>query len=244
MKLNNYCIYVHENLLNKRLYIGMTNDVDRRWRNSGIEYKPKKYNSRPFWNAIVKYGWDNFKHSIIDKDLTFEEACEKEKHYISKYSKEGFNLYNVAEGGNGGKIYKIHPKGMKGKRQTDNQIEGHREWALQKENNCMTNGKVVWGVTHNHPKGMKNKTHSDEYKKRLSVEMKVNNPSSKKCRIIHVNGKIVECNSKNEASRILDISIDTVNAICKSGKPYEMSKHTRHSIDKLKKIVGIRIIVE
>lgn len=242
MEEKNYCVYIHENTINNRMYIGITNNTKRRWRANGIEYKPYKRNTRPFWNAIDKYGWDNFKHSIIEKDLSFEEACEKEKYYIAKYSNDGFDLYNVAEGGNGGVIYKEHPKGMLGKPQTDYQKENHKEWASQKENNCMTNGKVVWGLTHEHPKGMKGKTHSDEYKNRLKEQMKNNNPVAKGCKVIYPSGEMVYCTSKNEVARLLDISIDTVRSICKSGKPYELSKHTRHSIDKLKKLIGIRII--
>lgn len=242
MLKRNYCVYIHENLINNRMYIGMTNDTKRRWRTKGIEYKPYKKNTRPFWNAIEKYGWDNFKHSIIEENLTFEEACEREKHYIAKYSEEGFNLYNVAEGGNGGIIYKEHPKGMEGKSQTEYQKSKQKEWASKSENNCMSNGKVVWGLTHNHPKGMKGKSHSDEYKNRLREHMKKHNPHAKKCVIIYPNGEKVSCSSKSEASRLLNISIDTVQSICKSGKPYELSKNTRHSIDKLKKLIGIRII--
>ncbi|MED0983035.1 GIY-YIG nuclease family protein [Bacillus paramycoides] len=242
MEYRNYCVYLHENMVNSRIYIGITNDIRRRWRTNGIEYKPYKRNTRPFWNAIEKYGWDNFKHSILEDNLTFEEACEKEKYYIAKYSEEDFNLYNIAEGGNGGVIYKEHPRGMKGKKQTQHQIESHREWASQKGNNCMTNGRVVWDVTHKHPRGMKGKTHSDDYKNRLKREMKENNPNAKKCKIIYPDGKVIECSSKNEASRLLNISIDTVNSICKSGKPYKLSKQTRHSIEKLKKLIGIRII--
>lgn len=241
--MNNYCVYIHKNLINNRLYIGITNDIKRRWRSNGIEYKPKKENTRPFWNAIEKYGWNNFGHYIIETGLSFEEACEKEKNYIKTYRENGHNLYNVAEGGNGGKIYLKHPKGMKGKFQTQHQKISHRKWASKKENNCMTNGKVIWGVTHEHPKGMKGKTHSDEYKKILSKKMKENNPYATKCNIIYPDGTVLECKSQNEASRKLEVSIDTVRRIIKENTPYELKPNTRHSLEKLQKIVGVRIIL-
>ena len=51
-------------------------------------------------NAIIKYGWDNFKKEILFSELTSEEADIKEKELISLY-KEGGKCYNIASGGKG-----------------------------------------------------------------------------------------------------------------------------------------------
>lgn len=51
-------------------------------------------------NAIIKYGWDNFKKEILFSDLTSEEADIKEKELISFYKKGG-KCYNIADGGKG-----------------------------------------------------------------------------------------------------------------------------------------------
>lgn len=164
-----YSVYKHTNLKNGKVYVGMTNNIQNRWRNNGIAYKPYKKNSTRFWNAIKKYGWNNFKHEVIEDGLSFEKACEAEKRYIKLYqSTDRKKGYNIAPGGNGGVVYQIHPRGMLGKHQTKYEIETHRKFMLDPKNNPMYNGKVVWGVTHPHPRGMAGKHQTSRQKKAAS----------------------------------------------------------------------------
>ena len=59
-----------------------------------------------FFNAIQKYGWDNFEHIILEEGLTEEEAVEKEKYYIALWHTNDDNYgYNLTAGG------EISPKG-------------------------------------------------------------------------------------------------------------------------------------
>lgn len=59
-----YSIYIHLNKINDKKYIGITcKKPEIRWAN-GLGYK-----KQPFWNAITKYGWDNFEHIIIKDNL-------------------------------------------------------------------------------------------------------------------------------------------------------------------------------
>ena len=85
---------------NGKVYIGITcKTLAGRWGPGGNGYQKQPY----FWNAIKKHGWDNFKHEIILYDLSKEDACEKEREYISKYKS---NLpeygYNLTSGGDVG----------------------------------------------------------------------------------------------------------------------------------------------
>lgn len=91
---NNYCVYVHINKSDSnKCYVGISKDPKKRWSN-GSGYKGQD----KFYNAIQKYGWKNFKHIILLKNLSLEEAWAKEKEYIKKYDSIN-DGYNVHEGG-------------------------------------------------------------------------------------------------------------------------------------------------
>lgn len=95
--MNNFTVYEHINKENGKRYIGITGkDVKRRWRPDGSGYKGNPF----FWNAIQKYGWDNFEHIIIKQGLTKSEACQIERDLIAKHkSNDLIHGYNIADGG-------------------------------------------------------------------------------------------------------------------------------------------------
>lgn len=167
-----YCVYLHINTVNGKKYCGMTNNPLKRFQGGGKRYKPPKTKdetSRRFWNAILKYGWDNFEHKIIFDNLTFEQACDKEKEIISKLDLTNEEKgYNMAEGGNGGRIYLTHPRGMLGKPQTEYNNKCCRERFLT--NNPMNS--IVWDKDKPHPRGMLGKKHTEEVRKRISNKLK------------------------------------------------------------------------
>lgn len=97
MKDNNYIVYKHSNLINGKNYIGITchgENPNLRWRN-GYGYKDNDI----FFSDIIKYGWDNFSHEIIQKNLTQTEAIQFEQYYIQYYDCIN-NGYNKSIGGN------------------------------------------------------------------------------------------------------------------------------------------------
>lgn len=105
----NYKVYKHTNLINNKVYIGITQqELNRRWQN-GYGYKEQKY----FYNAIKKNGWNNFEHELLFDGLTEEQAKEKEieliKYYKSNNRKYGYNLSQ------GGETYKENFKKRIGK---------------------------------------------------------------------------------------------------------------------------------
>jgi group I intron endonuclease len=89
-----YCIYIHKNKINNKIYVGQTSQKpEKRWK-LGEGYKT----STKFYNAIKKYGWDNFEHIILKDNLTLEEANYWEEYYIKQYDSYR-NGYNATMGG-------------------------------------------------------------------------------------------------------------------------------------------------
>lgn len=92
-----YIVYMHKLKIDGRVYIGQTcYSLKGRAGSNGNRYKgcPK------FWNAIQKYGWENFEHIILDSDLTLNEANKLEREYIEKFNSIE-NDFNSVEGGKG-----------------------------------------------------------------------------------------------------------------------------------------------
>ena len=94
-----YCVYAHINKINGKIYIGQTIHGDnpiKRWGCNGAHYKTQSY----FYDAIQKWGWDNFDHEVIANHLTAKEADEFEKLLIKKLNTTDNNFgYNLATGG-------------------------------------------------------------------------------------------------------------------------------------------------
>lgn len=77
-------------------YIGQTCDMKRR-----AKYHQLTNGCTAFSAAIAKYGWGNFKHKLLEENLTVEEANEKEIFWIAKFNTLSPNGYNLVTGGGG-----------------------------------------------------------------------------------------------------------------------------------------------
>ena len=94
--MNNYTIYIHRNKINNKLYIGQTCQTpEKRWDN-GRGYKT----SERFYNAIQKYGWNNFEHIILYTNLSLEQANQIEQQLIKNlHTTDPQYGYNITKGG-------------------------------------------------------------------------------------------------------------------------------------------------
>lgn len=87
-------IYKTTNLINGKIYIG-----HRKKSYFDIKYKGSgKY----LWNAIHKYGWDNFKTEILVECNSDEELDSEEIRLIAEYDSTNLTIgYNLTKGGGG-----------------------------------------------------------------------------------------------------------------------------------------------
>lgn len=121
-----YKIYKYTNIINNKIYIGQTkNTLEKRAGANGINYKECTY----FYNAIQKYGWENFKPEILKDNLTVEEANYWEEYYISFYNSTNRSIgYNISLGGLNRKL---------SEEQKENISKKAKERMKNKENNPM-----------------------------------------------------------------------------------------------------------
>lgn len=96
-------LYIIENLLNNKIYVGVSSSPARRFR----EHKTAAKNGKKSYylhHAMKKY-LDNidqvFKMTIIQYFDSYDEAFLQEKYWISCLKKYGIVVYNETEGGEG-----------------------------------------------------------------------------------------------------------------------------------------------
>lgn len=94
-------IYAARSKTTGKVYIGLT--VSLSHRKSGHKHSATINRQTYFYNAIRRYGWDDFEWCIIETLATRSVANEVERYWIN-YFKSNSNSYgyNMTEGGDGG----------------------------------------------------------------------------------------------------------------------------------------------
>ena len=168
----NFCVYKITNLVNGKIYIGKTYDVNARWEKhvkiaTNREEKAYQY----LHKSINKYGADNFTIEKLEENLTEQESFEREIFWIktlnSKNPDVGMNLTDGGEGASGLKWSEDSREKIRG---SNNHNFGKITPDDVKEKlkisstgrKLSTEAKLKISETH------KNKTISDEQKNQLS----------------------------------------------------------------------------
>lgn len=94
-----YCI---TNKINNHQYVGMSGDIELRWK--GHIYESRCCSSKSYdfalYRAFRKYGIDNFDFKILEECLDIEAALVREAYWINILDTKN-NGYNETEGGLG-----------------------------------------------------------------------------------------------------------------------------------------------
>lgn len=111
-------IYVIQNIINKKCYVGQTKDFDKRWRQHSSRLLANKHENYHLQNAWNKYGADNFVFVIIEE---CPSDCRDGREMFWIKEKDSFaNGYNLDQGGGGCLGYKHSQAEIEKMRQSHN----------------------------------------------------------------------------------------------------------------------------
>ena len=98
-------IYKITNTINNKCYIGLSRDIEYRWK----EHKQqaiynKRCKNKPLYNAFKKYGINNFIFEVLE-ECEENELSLREIFYINKYKSNNKKYgYNITDGGESGPV--------------------------------------------------------------------------------------------------------------------------------------------
>jgi group I intron endonuclease len=184
-------VYVIENKINGKLYVGKANNVERRW--SKHRAAARDGADGLLYRAIRKHGVENFQIRIVDESedekLTLNVL---EPKWIQQLKDDGHELYNLTEGGDGipGLIHSDETRrkmseSQRGKKLTECTKQKLREANLGKSHSDETCKKLS-EINRGKPKPPRSEEHcrklgeaaqargpmSEERKARISASMK------------------------------------------------------------------------
>jgi hypothetical protein len=179
-------VYIHKrNDNNQIFYVGIGSDTDYK------RASDKKSRNR-YWNFIVKKV--GFKFEIIEDNLSWEDASEREKYWIKIYGRKDLNegiLVNMTDGGDGlnnpsGEIKEKYKKlysnktlierfGEKRAKEIGDKISKSNKGQKRPKQSQSMKGKYVGKLN-----PMYGKTRSDEFKEYRKKYFTENNPGKNK----------------------------------------------------------------
>ena len=99
--MEKHLIYLCKNLINNKIYIGRTKNLEKRISYHIRDAKYSKKNKTYFHKSINKYGIENFEFKILEENLSEKESKEREIYYINIYDAKSLNGMNLTIGGDG-----------------------------------------------------------------------------------------------------------------------------------------------
>lgn len=104
-------IYCFKNKINSKCYVGQTTNIKHRLythkRNSSLYQQNKDEKGKycpKFYNAVLKYGWENFEFLILEENIGKSDLDDREVYWGLKMDSVE-NGYNLKLGGQGNEIH-------------------------------------------------------------------------------------------------------------------------------------------
>lgn len=107
-----YSLYIITNIATATFYVGITNDLSRRWRSHKRDCEKESLYSYdyPLYRAMRKHGLSNFTFDCIDTFNSSDEMKAAEVSTIATLESLGVRLYNQGKGGEGSWGYRWTPE--------------------------------------------------------------------------------------------------------------------------------------
>lgn len=162
MALDNYYTIYRHIAPNNKSYVGVTRQhfVEDRWQ------RGKGYSSCPlFNNAIQKYGWENFRHEILELKAPIQDINAREKYWIQFYKSNNREYgYNIEEGGHAHRTFseqtrKKISEALSGRKKSEEHKQKLRASNLGKKPNALARFKMSQA----HSKGVEQYTKDGKY---------------------------------------------------------------------------------
>lgn len=177
-------IYAIENLVNGKIYIGQSVDINKRFREHKHHLGSSNHCNRYLQSAWNKYGSANFTFKILE-DCSESKLNEKEIFYILKY-RQMTEVYNLCDGGYGIRGY-THTKETRAKLSIASKGNAshkgvpHSEKTKKKLSKINKGKKIPRKVVAKSVETRKGYRHSEETRRKLSNSLKGNtNPKGVK----------------------------------------------------------------
>ena len=199
--MKNYEIYLITNIVNSKIYIGLSTRGGKFCYFSHIS-NAKCNSNLPIHRAIRKWGMRNFELKILASTESFEELKELEIKYIKEYNSNNLNFgYNLTKGGDGS-------KGII--RSLDTKLKISK---TKKEQNIKGSAAPFYG-----------KKHSEEFKSIIKNTIRTHPNCSKPIKIKtndFENNTVLHFESILECSKVLNISKSSIRYCIKNNSLYK-----------------------
>ena len=93
-----YSVYIVVNVLNEKVYVGQTNDADKRRLEHFADSEISRSSHKPLYVDIKKFGKDAFAFSVLSEFDNRDSALEEEENLIKMYKDIGVVVYNLSNG--------------------------------------------------------------------------------------------------------------------------------------------------
>lgn len=99
-------IYCITNLINGKQYVGKTTStIEERFKEHCRDSRKERCNKRPLYDAMNKYGVENFKIEELEQIDDPTLLSDREKYWIKELNTWGHTGYNASKGGDGTVLY-------------------------------------------------------------------------------------------------------------------------------------------